>query len=214
MTTAPVGCLDGEQAIRDALAAGPTPGPWLVDQDPRPGMRWNRSISTEDGANWLCTMMHSGGKAPQMDEANADLIAACHPETMRSLLAELDHRRSANGQEGWQLVPVEPTPEMLLAGLQCAQQSESDLFITELMDIYTAMRRASPRGGGATGWISVEERLPPTTHHVLACNALGYVGRAAWDGRRWNHIGKPTHWQPLPAAPHQAQEAQGDSNDA
>jgi hypothetical protein len=36
MTTAPVGCLDGEQAIRDALAAGTAPGLWKVGKLEKP----------------------------------------------------------------------------------------------------------------------------------------------------------------------------------
>lgn len=44
-------------------------------------------------------------------------------------------------------------------------------------------------------WISVEERLPKAGKSVLACNALGFFGRANWDGKRWNHIGRTTHWR-------------------
>lgn len=57
---------------------------------------------------------------------------------------------------------------------------------------------ASPPSGG---WISVDERLPAKGFPVLACNPLGYVGRAVWDGQHWNHIGKPNYWQPMPTPP-------------
>lgn len=77
------------ERIREALAAGPTPGPWHVDQDRRPGMAWNRHIY--HGADLaICFMAHSNGKDPRGDEANARLIAACHPEAIRELLAEHD----------------------------------------------------------------------------------------------------------------------------
>ena len=75
--------------IRAALDAGPTPGPWHVDQDRRPGMAWNRHIY--HGADLaICFMAHSNGKDPRGDEANARLIAACNPAAIRELLAERD----------------------------------------------------------------------------------------------------------------------------
>lgn len=45
-------------------------------------------------------------------------------------------------------------------------------------------------------------KTAPANKSVLACNALGFIGRA-WksDKGRWNHIGKATHWMPLPAPP-------------
>jgi hypothetical protein len=48
-------------------------------------------------------------------------------------------------------------------------------------------------------WQPIE--TAPAGKSVLACNALGYVGRAILLNGKWEHIGKPTHWMPLPAAP-------------
>ncbi|MPS99503.1 MAG: DUF551 domain-containing protein [Pseudomonas sp.] len=48
-------------------------------------------------------------------------------------------------------------------------------------------------------WQPIE--TAPEGKSVLACNALGYVGRAILLNGKWEHIGKPTHWMPLPAAP-------------
>lgn len=48
-------------------------------------------------------------------------------------------------------------------------------------------------------WQPIE--TAPTGKHVLACNALGYVGRAILLKGKWEHIGKPTHWMPLPLPP-------------
>lgn len=76
---------DPFKALRDALLAGPTPGPWEVDEDDRPGMSWNRHImSSPDTA--VCFMAHSGGVDAKRDEATARLIAACDPATIRALL--------------------------------------------------------------------------------------------------------------------------------
>jgi len=123
MTTAPVGCLDGEQAIRDALAAGPTPGPWFTISR---GQYWHEEeadVLRSDGEDLVqAEFVKPVGDVPttrgQMYMRDAEYIAACHPETMRALLAELDRLRSASRQEGWQLVPVEPTPKMIGAA-QC-----------------------------------------------------------------------------------------------
>lgn len=41
----------------------------------------------------------------------------------------------------------------------------------------------------------------PANHEVLACNAAGYVGRAVLLKGKWEHIGMPTHWMPLPSLP-------------
>lgn len=48
-------------------------------------------------------------------------------------------------------------------------------------------------------WQPIE--TAPAGKSVLACNSLGYVGRAILLNGKWEHIGKPTHWMPLPAAP-------------
>lgn len=54
--------------------------------------------------------------------------------------------------------------------------------------------------GAVTGWQPIE--TAPAMKTVLACNRLGYVGPAIMDNAgRWNHIGAPTHWMPLPATP-------------
>jgi hypothetical protein len=118
MTTAPVGCLDGEQAIRDALAAGPTPGPWdaIVQADwPH---RQNVYITAQKwGVVATVSIDPSLEHMVESQRANLRLIAACNPETMRALLAELDRLRSASRQEGWQLVPATPTKEMIEAAM-------------------------------------------------------------------------------------------------
>lgn len=48
-------------------------------------------------------------------------------------------------------------------------------------------------------WQPIE--TAPAGKSVLACNSLGYVGRAILLNGKWEHIGKPTHWMPLPAMP-------------
>lgn len=52
----------------------------------------------------------------------------------------------------------------------------------------------------ASAWLPIASA--PANKSVLATNKCGYIGVAIKDSAgRWNHIGKPTHWMPLPAPP-------------
>ena len=64
------------------------PGPWFVDQDPRPGMQWNREI-VADADHTICFMTHSDGHNLKRDKANARLVAAA-PELLEALQALLE----------------------------------------------------------------------------------------------------------------------------
>jgi len=87
------------EAIREALAAGPTPGPWYL--------RTNRHTTTDGRAwGWLDTKPPGGSQyAPpglqitwergSKSEANAAYIAACNPVNVAALLAERDALRIA-----------------------------------------------------------------------------------------------------------------------
>ena len=87
--------------IRAALAAGPTPGPWVSS----PSDLW----STPSGkfCQWGRYLISAGSKDVQVDDyyriaavsnindkpenkANADLIEACNPAAMTALLAHID----------------------------------------------------------------------------------------------------------------------------
>lgn len=90
-------CLPGaaETAIRAALAAGPTPGPWhgvaakLGDDfgilDPH-----QQNVLAEVFSD----IRHDGECAIREAAANAKLIAACNPAALAELLAELDGERN------------------------------------------------------------------------------------------------------------------------
>jgi len=64
--------------IRDALAMGPTPGPWVHDGD-------GVTADDEDVAVAMCCP----------SEVEAAFIAACDPDTIRELLAERDQLAAA-----------------------------------------------------------------------------------------------------------------------
>jgi hypothetical protein len=161
--------LDGEQAIRDALADDQergdlTRGPWRA-----------KRLATYSEPGWVLlwpdntkpgTHMRRLDYVGNFTEADARLIAACNPETMRALLSELDRLRSASRQEGWQ--PIETAPE-------------NGTFLVFMPEEHTQMQVAKWHPNVKT------------------------IGNSfAFD------LSDPTHWHPLPAAPHQAQEAQGD----
>ena len=84
---------DRYQPLRDAIAAGPTPGPWRVSA----GVVDNARLIVEDDIGLaVCAMSLRGvhGDRRKM-EANADLIAAADPDTIAALLAERDALREA-----------------------------------------------------------------------------------------------------------------------
>lgn len=71
-----------------------TPGPWLVDRDPRIGMAWNNHIVDQHG-NAVCFMAHSNGRDTERDEANASLIAAA-PDLLEALQEVLATNRATS----------------------------------------------------------------------------------------------------------------------
>ncbi len=92
------------ERIRAALAAGPTPGPWSVETVPTscgvchkvgpfPGKR------PDDPPRHACLYAdYPSAGNPADDElmANANFIAACHPEAIRELLAAHDALKAEN----------------------------------------------------------------------------------------------------------------------
>jgi hypothetical protein len=196
MTTAPVGCLDGEQAIRDALAAGPTPGPWIAEINSigthvfsaAAADVYPRNIADLIIPFWAATDPDDQHGVRTRVQADTRYIAACNPESMRALLAELDRLRSASRQEGWQ--PIADAPEDVLL---------------------------------VVGWLDAEDEEHPERHDFdyledgiwqKHSENVEYFQVCAPAGSRGPREQAPyTHFMPvgsIPAAPHQAQEAQGD----
>ena len=85
---------DRYQPLRDAIAAGPTKGPWRVSA----GVVDNPRLIVEDDIGLaVCAMSLRGvhGDRRKMG-ANADFIAAADPDTIAALLAERDALRREN----------------------------------------------------------------------------------------------------------------------
>jgi hypothetical protein len=74
---------DRYENIRKALAMGPTPGPWLVCPT-NSGV----FVKSERVSGYLAEVRHC--RTTQDVRADAHLIAACDPDTIRELLAERD----------------------------------------------------------------------------------------------------------------------------
>ncbi len=85
-----------------AAALTATAGPWVVDNDDRPGMSWNRNIVRADDPNIaICFMTHSNGKSPSRDKATADLIAACSPGVVLALIAAVEAAKAVAYSNGF-----------------------------------------------------------------------------------------------------------------
>lgn len=74
---------DRYQEIRKALANGPTPGPWLFFPT-NSGV----FVKSERVSGYLAEVRHC--RTTQDVNADAHLIAACDPGTIRALLTERD----------------------------------------------------------------------------------------------------------------------------
>jgi hypothetical protein len=84
--------------IREALAMGPTPGPFSASRSYSPGnqeliLRLTRNDEYGITENY-CTVRNSLGDTWKT-EADAAFIAACDPDTIRALLDERDALREA-----------------------------------------------------------------------------------------------------------------------
>lgn len=82
---------DRYERIRAALAMGPTPGPWVPKELPRDmqhdGYRFSVS---RGGLDWWMIAKVTHEANCYSGAANAAMIAACDPDTIRELLAERD----------------------------------------------------------------------------------------------------------------------------
>ena len=76
------------ERIREALAAGPTPGEWACYDDSSDG-KTNRIEIAAIGK----TVARIYSSVQEQDLPNARLIAACSPENIAALLAEIDRLR-------------------------------------------------------------------------------------------------------------------------
>jgi hypothetical protein len=103
--------IDRYEKIRKALAMGPTPGPWEVvnetDVFTPLGARNAAGVEAVADDGWHIADCYTGPSYTKEGEeeipyaekrANAALIAACDPDTIRQLLAERDVLAAENAR--------------------------------------------------------------------------------------------------------------------
>lgn len=131
--------------------------------------------------------------------------------------------------DGYALVPVEPTDEMIAAAMNCEDVlfNSDESFCVQFGNIYEAMLSAAPKpqnapqnipgnipAGKSTltpdGWISCSERMPAQDDWVLIYSNHGeyLAGQVQGEYVELNDgtlswLGSALHWMPLPEPPQQ-----------
>lgn len=94
---------DDERILREALAAGPTPGPWVDDLESYQSASDVTVYSEARGElDYVVNIGHCGNEtdadgnyiAFDASAINARYIAACHPDRIERLLAEVERLRA------------------------------------------------------------------------------------------------------------------------
>lgn len=92
---------DKYQPLRDAIAAGPTPGPWAYEPhgdtgDYGVGVLWDEHDQPQSGRCEPGKFLVVDPVVPELcGQTNAAYIAAADPDTIAALLAERDALREA-----------------------------------------------------------------------------------------------------------------------
>lgn len=130
-----------------------------------------------------------------------------------SLIEDLTDRLAAlqsKPSEGWRVVPVEPTGQMVEAAIRCVVQENKGLEYAP-WQVYKAMLAAAPSPPSQSSWRDIDE-----LHAEIGDQIWGATSKwqrslrlsddfrpedsPQWvdeDGRVW----VPTHWKPLPSPP-------------
>lgn len=182
--------LEVERAIREALDAGPTPCEWSAMVKPSASYSdhgW-RAVAM-CGAKWMVgapsrVMLADGG---WNNEANAALMAACNPDAMRSLLAEIDRLRASQSDGtsgGWQAIETAPEGVLLVVGwLDAEDEAHPERHDFDYLED------------------GVWQKHTENVEYFQACAPAGSRGP--------KEQAPYTHWMPLPAAPTQGENHVG-----
>lgn len=161
-------------AIRDALKAGPTPGPWIGAGpsfgDPLPRYITEIVRDRDDGEECEETICDFPVAALEPEnEANALLISACNPAAMTAVLAYVDALQAENqalradARPGWLPIATAPKDRAIL------------LLAPTTFNKWTRVLPLPGRWFGS---------------YFASYNADEAIQRV-----------EPTHWMPLPTAP-------------
>lgn len=155
---------------------------------------------------------------PTEDIDRPDVFLAWSAMPRAALKSLLQAGNSPAIQDGYVMVPREPTDEMIAAAMNCEDVlfNSDDSFCVQFWNIYEAMLAASPQSPGSepatvpSKWIPVSERMPEIGDIVLtAMGGVVNVGEtecSAANCRFFTSVisGRElpaTHWMPLPAGP-------------
>ena len=148
---------DRYKRIREALAMGPTPGPWAA-------CRTNSGtfVKSEGLAGYFVEVRHC--RTAQDVNADAHLIAACDPDTIRALLAERDAL----------VAEVERLTEALRKLEERVQRDEALLRqALEALEVSTRFVYADMRPQCESTIDALRERLAETTDDLTRCPNCG-----------------------------------------
>ena len=177
-------------------------------------------------------MLQSFGNSEQLEPVTTTYKLSDAVEALRNsgiaidaekIQEERDALNSPVIPDGWVMVPVEPTAEMISSGI-AAHYERSQIQIHDrpapgpMECAYVAMLAAAPTHACTNdGWVACSERMPSTGEPVLAyrpdapesndplIKMATYAGKSV-HGHGFDCYCKPTHWMPLPAAPQQEAE--------
>lgn len=126
-------------------------------------------------------------------------------EKLQAEMAKLRAELERLPVDGFALVPVEPTPEMVSAAEE-AHMPFGDMDIALRMAILSAP--SAPATVQGDGWIPIIERLPNVAQEVIVFSSFEGVCAGVLDSYdEWfapcseYKLTRVTHWMPLPKSP-------------
>lgn len=124
--------LDALQAAAEAA----TPGPWNVNYTKLNGkvIHWHVADRKHGTMNAVAMADEDQGELREHSElrANGEFIAAANPAVVLALIDRL--RKAEAAREGWKLVPIEPTREIISA-MSCSQARDDEGEFPAMLDL-------------------------------------------------------------------------------
>jgi len=141
----------------------------------------------------------------------------------------VEHNNAPAVPQGWKLVPIEPTREMLMAALD-VENASYDNHQHVLTEQWKDMLAAAPVKNDYCTWLPIES-VPKNGSQIILRKG-DRIGAAMWviwpatpeheygegwtvgfDGNTWDGPNAPTHWTPLPHAGNAAAPASAPAQD-
>lgn len=169
---------------------------------------------------WSCQEYVELGRFQEamLQNGNSPAQSDCCPE--QNYIAPAQDGDSPVIPDGWVLVPVEPTAEMLQSGIS-AHYERSQIQIHDkpapgpMECAYVAMLAAAPTHSCTNdGWVACSERMPDQYNYDIwvyspnegVCHGVAYAGDGEFADDEFQYVIRDaSHWMPMvmPAAPQQ-----------